>query len=162
MQLGVSVEGTEDFEAALKDLDDKLQLTILKKAMTAGAELVAEVARNSCPVETGTLRDSIQVKARQSTKKGSATAEVQVGKGWYKGQTFYGAFVEFGHLAGSRRLGSLRKHVPPHPFLRPAALENKERVAAIAAQILSEELAAWEKKLAKKTAKLSRQYDAGH
>lgn len=76
------------------------------------------------------------------------------------GDPYYALFVEKGHdivtrgVTGktTKRLhargggrGTVKGHVAPRPFLRPALDENKDRVVAIVAQVLREEIDAAER-----------------
>jgi HK97 gp10 family phage protein len=85
--------------------------------LEAGAELIAEGARQRVPVESGALRDSIHV----DTTKG----EVSVVAG--DRTAFYGHMVEFGTT-----------HSPAEPFLVPAAEAAKVEVAAAVTTALRE------------------------
>lgn len=75
-------------------------------AVSAVAVEVAETARSLVPVDTGTLRDSIQEHAEGV----SVTAP-------------YAGFVEYGTA-----------YVPAQPYLRPAADEAKGEQAEVAAK----------------------------
>lgn len=142
------LQGIEDLDEALSQFSDAFGDKLMREGLKAGGEVIAEEARKTCPAQTGTLRDSIQVRAGRS--RGVVNAQVVCGRGWYKGQTFYGAFVEFGHLAGSRKLGNARAHVPAHPFLRPAAMRSKDaaagRVTAVLRAAIDRQIARLRKK----------------
>jgi HK97 gp10 family phage protein len=76
-------------------------------AVEAGAELVAEGARQRVPVATGRLRDAIHVDTEPEG------AYVIAGDS----KAFYGMFVEHG-----------TRYMPAHPFLLPALEENRSEI----------------------------------
>lgn len=79
---------------------------IVANGVADGAEMVADAARSIVPVDTGTLRDSIEVVANGDT------ADVVVG-------AEYGPYVEFG-----------TSDTPAQPFLRPALDSETDRVTS--------------------------------
>lgn len=117
----MAVVGKIDIGPVVKDLrslEPKLEKKILRKACRAGAKVVAEAVRRRAPKLTGQTRKAIKVKAaKRSRRRKGVSVLVQLGAGLYKGTTFYGAFVEFGHKAGSRKLGDRRKQVPGVHFM---------------------------------------------
>ena len=88
------------------EIERKMALRI-SAAVKEGADEVAEDARSRVPVQTGKLRDSIEV-----TRKGPARTAVEVG-------IFYGKFLEFG-----------TKHASAQPFLVPALEGKQETIVA--------------------------------
>jgi len=98
---------------------------VLRKALRAGAKVIRTEAQANAPVLTGDLRANIRVRAMKRRKQGVGV-RVVVGDGWYQGDQFYGAFLEFGHRVGSRRLGDARATVEPKPFMRPAFDQKKD------------------------------------
>ena len=59
-----------------------------------------------------------------------------------KGATFYGAFVEFGHRVGSRKLGDARKEVAGQHFMQKAVAAKGQAAADAAAAKMQQELVA--------------------
>jgi hypothetical protein len=94
----------------------KLEPAVLAAAL-AGAELVAEGARERVPVVTGRLRDAIHV---EEDPEGAAVVAGD-SKAWY------GHIVEHGHVAQD---GST---VAPRPFLIPSLEANRDGVIALVA-----------------------------
>lgn len=87
----------------------------IKEATIRASEAVAEDARNKVPVDTGTLRRSIEVRQHTDrTRPGVVGAEVVTGKGQFQGETLYGSYVEYG-----------TDKMRARPFMRPALHENK-------------------------------------
>jgi len=130
----VKLEGADQLRKKLLDLDKKVARKISSQALRAGAKIVLERARQLVPVKSGTLKRSLKVRAGKR-KGGRISFVVQTKAGDYRGETFYGSFLEFGHKVGKRRrvkgLTDTREAVPPKPFLRPAFDQTKD--AALAA-----------------------------
>lgn len=90
------VTGVKELDAILRDLEPKLARKYIRKGMRDGMKLVRDQARADAPVRSGTMRKAIKVRAGRSRKRGRIAIEVRVGEGDFKGDTFYGAFVEYG------------------------------------------------------------------
>lgn len=117
--LTVQVSGIEDINARLSTLDKRIARKVTSRALRAGGKMVQSAAQALCPEETGTLAKSIKVRAGQR-RKGKVRIIVGAGKSWFTGPAFYGAFVEFGHKQGSRKLGDNRKMIPGKNFIKKA------------------------------------------
>lgn len=84
----------------------------MAQAVREAGENVAQRARNSCPVDTGRLRESIEVSGEGNTAVVSANTE-------------YAAYVEFGTSKSA-----------PQPYLVPSLINNSDAVLnAIAATL---------------------------
>ncbi len=128
--------GANDLILKLKSLDEKIGGKLLRMAMKEASKPILEEAYQNCPVETGTLRDSLKIHSGNNRKQ--AWEGVRCGEGFYKGKTFYGGFIEFGymHVGASHdwgfvhRMGSLISgggfHIPAQPFMRPAFYNHKQ------------------------------------
>jgi len=154
--LTVQTDGFEHIQKLLRQLPPILQKGALRKGIRAGAKIIAEEARRRVPVDTGALRKSIKVRAATRLRKKTAVGvRVVAGEGDYKGDTFYGSFIEYGYWKqetyrlGSRIYSMKRGKgkstwVPPDPFMR-GALESKAKNAVIvcawAVRALVEDLA---------------------
>lgn len=90
----------------------------IKEASVGGAEIVAEKAREIVAVDTGELRDSIEVRAEED-----GVAEVVAG-------TDHAAAVEFG-----------TPYAAAQPFLRPAARQTEGEVIQYITTELRDEIA---------------------
>lgn len=128
----VEIEGLKECLASLKDLEPRLQKSIVRKALRAGANVIRKAAQSDAPVQSGLLRKSIKVKAGKRSKH-SISINVGVGAKWFTGPAFYGAFVAFGHKVGSRKLGDSRAQVPANDFMSSAYNSSKD--AAMSAVI---------------------------
>lgn len=150
MYESLSITGGDKLEALLTKLPADVERAILKDAVRAGAEPIHAAAQEKCPVSgddidphKGELRESI--KLRVTAAKGAVRATVGSREGDFKGETFYGPMVEYGHAQGQAKGGgpvhiqlagqwvtlTPGTRVPPHPFLRPAFDENKEKATKI-------------------------------
>jgi hypothetical protein len=79
---------------------------------------IRDDAKRFCPVDTGSLRDSIEhVVATDHTLLVSA---------YGSDERWYAAWVELGHRVAHGRNGPVGPEiVPPQPFLRPALLQQR-------------------------------------
>src|SRR4051812_6719809 len=113
----VRVEGMKELAAKLDDLESKVVRKVTSQALRAGAKVTLAAAMSTMPVKSGALRGSLKVRAGRY-KKGFVSISVGIGKQWFTGDQFYGAFVEFGHRLGRRKLGDKRHKIPgEHPIL---------------------------------------------
>lgn len=125
----IEIHGAAELLRQLQDLPVKIEKNISRGALRAGARVIEREAKTLVPVETGKLRDSIQVSAG-AKKNGTVYAHVRAGsrqKGG--GGAFYAHMVEFGtepHEIKPRRFGSLFlagifRKVVKHPGAKPRA-----------------------------------------
>ena len=143
--LQVKKYGFDRIAQLLEQLPENLRRKALKDGLRKGSEVIADEARRLVAVDTGQLRDSIRV--RPATKlRNKATAvgyRVVAGDGDYKGDTFYGSFLEYGfwkqptYIINNRiysvkrgRGNAFATWEPLQPFMRPA-LERKAENAVI-------------------------------
>lgn len=110
------VKGFRDLDRALARISAAMTPEVVEAALVAGAEEIAQEARKLAPVDTGTLRDSIQVVSsregmRLYLKSQADGATVYVGPvgSDEDGDVYYARYIEFG----------TSRHAP-NPFLRPA------------------------------------------
>ncbi len=61
----LSIEGLDEFQAALEALDDKVATKIIRKAVRAGAQVVKAEMVNTAPRDTGLLAEHFDVKTRK-------------------------------------------------------------------------------------------------
>ena len=125
----IKIEGAKELEKKLRELGAKAEKKVYRQALRAGAKVVQAAAKAKIPVDTGTLRQNIKVRGGKRSR-GVISVNCVVGDGWYQGETFYGAFLEFGHFLGKRGLAD-RTWVPPVPFMRPAWDEQKDNALRI-------------------------------
>ena len=114
-------------EKKLKELEPKIAKKIVRDSLKAGAKPVLAAAQAKVPVKSGLLRRNIKIRAGKRSRAGQSVV-VGFKDGAFKGDAFYGAFIEWGHQAGK---GANAKTVPAQPFLRPAIDEQEERAAKI-------------------------------
>lgn len=114
----IIITGVKEIDDKLHKFEGKVQKKALRKATRAAAKFVRDDAKALAPHDTGQLEASIKVKAikRQRGKIGHA---VMTGEGLFKGETFYGGFVEL----GTQRMRA-------DPYLRPALYGNEKETLA--------------------------------
>lgn len=163
------ISGFDRVEALLRQLPAKVARKEIVSGLRKGAKVIADDARSRAPVyagkerpdrKPGQLRDSIKVRSARA-RSGSVGVNVITSEGWFIGDEFYGAFVEFGHGIGRRSAeivqlqratlkarkkkdekaiskasealsrADSRARVRPHPFMRPAFDARKNDAIAI-------------------------------
>ena len=122
---GVVLLGIKEIDRKLKRLDAKFGKKVVRKALRTGAKMVADEARRQAPVDSGTLRSAIKVKAQKRSRK-SIGINVIVGEGFFIGKTFYAGFIEFG-APGHKMFGKGRAPLDAAPFMRPAYDRTKNQ-----------------------------------
>ena len=105
-----TVEGGEKIVKELKAMESAAADVLMKGAKAGGQIALADAKRN-CPVDTGTLRDSLALSEVSATEK-KATVKVD-----YDKKIKYGTFVELG-----------AKGRPANPFLRNAVDDNIDQI----------------------------------
>jgi HK97 gp10 family phage protein len=88
----------------------------LKEGTRECAELIVREAKARVPVDTGALKESLEITENKSTKNKRSGHTVKIGK---MAKKWHG-MVEIG-----------TSKMPARPFLRPAFDDNKERIASI-------------------------------
>src|ERR1041384_7588082 len=81
---------------------------IVSRAMRDGAKLVQQQMVADAPVQSGTTKKSIKVRAGKK-KKDSVSIIVGLSYAWWSGPTWYAAAVEYGHHIGKRQVHSAKK-----------------------------------------------------
>ena len=145
----VKVKGLADLNKFLQQLPAKVEQSVLRGALRAGANVVMAEAKANVPVDSGQLRDGLKVST--SSRRGRVTAKVKAtGKHAFiapwleygtaahkitakkgKGLFFGGLFVKGVQHPGSR----------PKPFLRPALDGRAQDAVVAAAQYMKRRLA---------------------
>ena len=106
----VAIEGADKIVKKLKEMDDAAGDVLMKAAMEGG-KIVLEEAKRNCPVDTGTLRESLKLTKDKQTKK-KATVKIDFDK-----SLKYGTHVELG-----------TKNQSAQPFLRGSVDENQSEI----------------------------------
>jgi HK97 gp10 family phage protein len=115
MSLSVEIEGADEIVSKLQNISDSLTRNI-GAALREGAQLIVDSAQANAPVDTGFLRDSIQV-AEESDTSVTVVAEAE-----------YAAFVEYG-----------TRFMSAQPFFEPAIEEAKQQIQQLLRDAISED-----------------------
>lgn len=102
----------------LKKTDAK---AAIRKGTRAGAKIVQARAKQSAPIRTGTLRQSIKVRALPRSRKWTGTMA--------RAQVFYGAFLEYG-----------TKHIKARHYMRQATDDTKQQAMTVALDMIRDEV----------------------
>ena len=135
----ISITGLSDLEKRLLDFPDKIARNILARALSKGAAVIRDEARQIAPKDTGEMALDIMIKkARMERGSTLLTFHVFVRTGKksrlagkkrnVQRDSFYWRFVEFGHMTrqGKDTVGPPR-FVAARPFMRPAFETMKEQ-----------------------------------
>jgi HK97 gp10 family phage protein len=106
------VEGLDELEDALLDLEPKKARAAMREAMDFAGTFMRVTMALLAPSASGFLARHIVSKITLSAKKDEA--ELSVGP---SREAYYGVFDEFGSIHNK----------PPQPFIRPAFEQNKEK-----------------------------------
>lgn len=116
----VSLEGGKEIARRLKAMDMAAS-AILMKAAKAGGKIALDEAKKNCPVDTGSLRDSLKMNENISKP---TKADVKID---YDKSLKYGVFVELGARGRA-----------PRPFMREAVDDNQDKINKAITQSLAD------------------------
>ena len=124
MPQAVFLTGDKEVDRMLRTLEVKLQRKAFRVGTRAGAKIVLERAKRKVPVDTGTLEDTMTVRAAKGTGKRKFRRGLEFGHTVTHRDTgaedpFYAHFVEFGtdKWKGKR-------------YIRPALYDSEAEVKA--------------------------------
>ena len=131
------IEGLQELDKALSQLEPRLRNKHMTRALRAGAKIIQKDMKARAPVDTGNLKRWIRVGARLTPRqKRNSRREIQgaakfIYAGAVRGESrddgaFYAHFVEFGTATQ-----------PPQPFGRPAVDSNRLSVLNKIKQVLA-------------------------
>lgn len=128
------VQGMTTLEKDLNSFEPKLRKKALSAATRESAKVVLEHAKRLAPIDEGDLKKSLKVRSMAKTTRKAREKKVghsvQVGKGWFKGDSFYAAFVEFG-----------TRNMAARPYLRPAVKASRSQARLIFRRKIREAIA---------------------
>jgi HK97 gp10 family phage protein len=119
VRMNIEIKGAKELEKKLLSFEPKIGRKIVRNALRKAAKIILIAAKANCPVVTGDLKKSLRVRAMKK-KKHRYGVMVATSAGWFKGKTFYGAFVEYG-----------TSRMPAKPFMRPAFDSEKGKAEMV-------------------------------
>lgn len=122
----IDVVGAPELKAQLAALEPKVAKKLTRKAMREAQKIVLADAKRLVPVDTGQLRKSLAIRALKRSRSRFGVS-VQTKEGLFKGEQFYGGFIELG-----------TKKMEAKPYLRPALYDNEAKVRETFADSLRE------------------------
>lgn len=134
----VVIFGAQQLDFKLRRLAAKDAKKAIRKGTRAGSKIVTAKAKKLAPVESGLVRRAIRTRALKRSRNTIGTITV-LGKAFFKGASFYGAFVEFGHKIGSRKLPT-RKEVAGQHFIERAAKQVGRKAGEEAVRVMAREI----------------------
>lgn len=134
INMHLDFSGLEQIAKDLETLSKSENKKVLREATRAGAEVVAEVVRETAPILTGKMSRNVVVITQKGRRLGEVASGVHIRgvnpdtgnsdntmKASNPKNAFYWRFVELGTST-----------MPPHPFVRPAYDNNQDRAAEAA------------------------------
>lgn len=174
MQFQIDTTEVLDLAKALEELPDKVNKSILRKAMKDGIETFFIALLDTVPSGPHTGKQHAgQPKLKDSLKIGTTSSSKEGTFGYTIKGNYYGRYVEFGHIVGKRPHGLPHrrgvsaalialghKHVAAQPWIRPAFEGHRDRVIAEASQILGDGICAEFAKAARRQARAAKRAGA--
>jgi HK97 gp10 family phage protein len=96
MAVRVVLIGVKELDRLLKGLEPRVARKVIRQAMRRALRPVMAAVQRNAPVDTGTLKAAIKLRAARARKRGQIILEVRIGEGDFKGKQFYAAMVEYG------------------------------------------------------------------
>lgn len=90
------ITGLDDIDRKLRTLEPRVAKKVLRQAMRKAMKRVQTMVKELAPERSGELKRAIKVRAARRTRKKQIRINVRIGKGDFKGDTYYGAMVEYG------------------------------------------------------------------
>lgn len=128
-----STVDTSEVEAKINDLAKNMLPEAIEDALKEASLICVGTAKEKCPVDTGQLRNSITYKVTMVAGQGGYA---EIGS-----NMSYAAYVELGtgiYADGGRQGGWAYRDAEgnthftmgskPHPYLKPAVNDNKDRI----------------------------------
>jgi len=147
--ISMTIVGTEALAAVLKNIPEKEAKPAIRAGTRAGQKIIARATKRMAPRRTGRLVSAIKVKAMKRRRGRIGTVTV-LGEGFLKGDTFYGAFQEFGWYAGKRKGGRKsrqsshetlgHRYIEGKHFMERAALGKARSAGTVATAVIRSEL----------------------
>lgn len=122
--MSLQLSGFDELFQRLREIGADVK-AIEDEALSVGAQLIQEQARENVPKRTGKLAESIIVSKPKTDEAGNRYVLVGPNK-----EAFYGYMVEHGHVAKSGRT------VAGKPFLEPAYITQKNTALQAMATVL--------------------------
>lgn len=140
------IEGADQLRKKLLALEPRIAKKVVRQAVRPAAKLIQDAAKANVAVDTGKLKRSLKVRSlKRSRNRIGVQVSTNSTDNLFKGNTFYGGFLEYGHRLGKRtnaqkRKGykgpDSRKMVPAKPFMKPAFEAKKNEAGQMIVDLL--------------------------
>jgi hypothetical protein len=103
-----------DVQKMFSDMQARMKRAVLRRALVAAINVIADEVRQACPDVTGVMQASLGTKVSTSSDGLKGSARIV----WNNDQGVVVARVEFGHtnVGHQPELKNLGSVTPPHPF----------------------------------------------
>lgn len=132
----------------LKSVPRKDAKKAIRKGTRAGAKIITAKAKGFAPVDSGATKRAVKTRAIKRSRVFTGTTTT-VGAGFFKGKTFYAAFVELGYRRGKRQLGDRRTKVEGKHWMRKAVRTVGRKALLLAIDITGKEITKAAKRIAR-------------
>jgi hypothetical protein len=136
--MDIKITGIEELDKKLREFDERLQKRVIKNALVQAAQPVLDDAISKCPIKTGALVASIKLKDLKRNKRRFG-CKVEMSAGDFKGNEFYGSFLEYGYLHNKRGYPN-RPKIEGKGFMRRAWDLNKDKAKELCFKYIKENL----------------------
>ena len=147
MKASFKLLGAKEINRALNQLSQEAGKRVVKREMRRAVKPIYQRTLEKAPLGM-TSQTLSAVKIKSYHRKGRIKFVVQVGKGDFKGKTYYAAFY---HMGTKKKDGSPK--MIPRPWMREAFDETKDAAALNAEKLILAGIEKEVKKLARKTLK---------
>ena len=131
----IQMTGFAELDSKFDGLNKSMQGKLTRRVTREVAKSVLALAKARVPVDSGDLEASLVVRSATGRKRrGEISHSVMTRDGMFRGDQFYGGFVELGY---THRSGS---YVPADSFLRYALYGEEEKHRRMFRDLMAEEL----------------------
>ena len=129
----MQMTGFEKLDRKMRMMPVRLQKQALRTGCRNAAKFVRQLVLAKVPRKTGALAKSIVVRAGKRSRryKDQVVVQVRTKDGFFKGDEFYGAMLEFGTEERKTKKGAGRGRIPELRFFRDGLesfLDRKRRI----------------------------------
>lgn len=160
ISLSFTLTGNKKLDRMFAELPKRMQKKVLREGLRPAAKLVQTQAKANIPSKSGKGSASLKVRAGKRSRKYPDRVSINVitAAGWFRGETFYMAFDEFGFKLGSRKAYTMtrsdgttytahklgtryvtqRKQVSAKRWLKNATNQRRAEATALAQRLIAQ------------------------
>lgn len=136
----VDVRGLSEVIKQLEKFPKEIEKRVVRRELRKASKIILSEAKQRAPRRSGELEKGLKI--RMKAKKGSRWLRSQV-----RSTARHSHLIEFGHrMVGHKPNKKVVGFVPPTPYLRPAMINNQDRVMSTLGEGVAKSIAKLEKK----------------